>query len=169
MLRIRDGIVKRTIPGLMAIFLAGSVQMTAQVKADLSASTSLPTGTQQPDTAQKQPTNATAPACNALGDKTANPEAHTVTLSWNASVPASALPRDAVIGYIVYRSTKPNDAGAPPINTRRLTNTTCVDIQVTPGQTYYYVTRAVSASGALSGPSNEVRVQIPPSITSSIR
>jgi len=168
MLGIRDSIIKQTILGLTVIFLVGIVQMTAQVKPGLSASTSPPTGTQQPDTAQKRPTNTTA-ACNGLGDKTAPAGDHTVTLSWNPSIPASTLPRDAVIGYIVYRSTKPNDVRALPINTAQLTDTTCVDTQVAPGQNYYYVTRAVSAAGALSGPSNEVRVQIPPSVTSSIK
>jgi hypothetical protein len=69
----------------------------------------------------------------------------------------------------VYRSTKPHDAQAPPVNIQRLIDTKCVDTQVAPGETYYYVTRAVSASGALSSPSNEVRVQIPPSVASTIK
>jgi glycosyltransferase involved in cell wall biosynthesis len=84
---------------------------------------------------------------------------HSVKLSWNPSAPATKLPRDAVIGYIVYRSNKPKDANALPINSSRLVDTTFVDASVKPG-TYYYVTRAVSATGRVSGPSNEVRVDI---------
>jgi hypothetical protein len=162
MLGIRKGTLNRAILGLILVSLAGMSQIAGQVKPGLSATTSPPKGTQQAPL-QKQATSTAAlrAACDALGGKAA-PGAHTVTLSWNASVPASALPRDAVIGYIVYRSMKPHDTGAPPINIRRLTDTTCVDMHVVPGETYYYVTRAVSASGALSGPSNEIRVQVPP-------
>jgi hypothetical protein len=88
------------------------------------------------------------------------PKLHSVKLSWNPSVPATKLARDAVIGYIVYRSTKSNDPKTIPINSSSFVGTTFVDANVKPG-TYYYVTRAVSASGRLSGPSNEVRVEIP--------
>jgi hypothetical protein len=156
-------ILNRTIIGLIAIFLAGISQISAQVNLHLSAPTPPPIQSAEPHPAQKEVmTPASLPAaCDAFGDKAAGPAAHSVTLSWNASVPASVLARDAVIGYIVYRSTKPHDPGAPPINIRRLTDTACVDTQVSPGEIYYYVTRAVSASGALSGPSNQVRVQIP--------
>jgi hypothetical protein len=159
MLSLRNRIFNRPILGLMAVFSFGISQSTAQVKPSLSASTSPPpTQAQQVASSRKQVT--LPAACDALGDKAA-PGGHTVTLSWNASVPASPLPRDAVIGYIVYRSAKSHDTGAPPINIRRLTDTACVDMQVAPGAVYYYVTRAVSASGAISGPSNEVRVQVP--------
>jgi len=166
-MRIRRSIVNKTIPGLIALSLAGMCRTTAQTKPDLGATTLPPAAKAEPQSSPKQ-TTVTAPACESAAN-TLHPGAHSVTLSWNASVPASAQPRDAVIGYIVYRSTKPHDATALPINVQRLTATTCVDTQVSTGETYYYVTRAVSASGALSGPSNEVRVQIPPAITSSIR
>jgi hypothetical protein len=160
--------IRKPIFGLIAV-LAGICQITAQVKPNLTAA-SLPPINTLPHPAEKQAksTAGVSAACDSLDDK-ALPGTHTVRLSWNPSIPASALTRDAVIGYIVYRSIKSHDAGAPPINTRRLTDTTCVDTQVVPGQTYYYVTRAVSASGALSGPSNEVRVQIPASVKSSIK
>lgn len=86
---------------------------------------------------------------------------HSVKLSWNPSVPATKSARDAIVGYIVYRSTKPHDPNATPINSTRITDTTFVDHHVEPGKVYYYVTRAVNASGALSAPSNEVRADIP--------
>jgi len=92
---------------------------------------------------------------------TAKPTAHIVKLSWKASIPATTAAGDAIIGYIVYRGRKPQDRKALPINVMQITGTTFVDTRVEPGAVYYYVTRAVSASGKVSGPSNEVRVEIP--------
>jgi hypothetical protein len=106
-------------------------------------------------------TDAVRDAKNSSVSESAKPSAHSVTLSWNPSVPATKSARDAIIGYIVYRSTKPHDSDAKPINVIRVSGTTFVDSDVEPGKTYYYVTRAVSASGALSGPSNEARAEIP--------
>lgn len=100
-----------------------------------------------------QPTDGrTAPKVSTIG--------HSVTLTWMASVPASKAPSDAVIGYIVYRSTKPHDPHPLPINGSRVTGTKYVDSNVEAGKTYYYVTRAVSANGNLSEPSNETEVKI---------
>jgi len=90
-----------------------------------------------------------------------NPLHHRVKLSWNPSVPASRSARDAIIGYIVYRSTKPHDATAKPINSTRITTPSYEDTQVEAGKVYYYVTRSVASSGTLSPPSNEVRVEVP--------
>lgn len=164
MLTVVIRVLKRPTVALIAVFLAGMADSAAQVKPGLSATPSPAAATHQL-VSQKQPsTTATSPAaCNALGNTAAaHPGNHTVSLSWNASVPATSSSRDAVIGYIVYRSTKPHDTKALPINIQRLVDTKCVDTQVVPGETYYYVTRAVSARGALSGPSNEVRVKVPP-------
>ena len=86
---------------------------------------------------------------------------HSVTLTWKPSVPISNSPRDKVIGYIVYRSTRPHDPQSVPINSTRVIDARFIDHDVEPGKVYYYVTRAVSASGALSAPSNEVRAEIP--------
>jgi hypothetical protein len=86
---------------------------------------------------------------------------HSVTLSWNPSLPSTKSLHDVIIGYIVYRSAKPHDRKAHPINYTQVTGTTFVDSHVSPGKVYYYVTRAVSARGALSAPSNEVQVKIP--------
>lgn len=95
---------------------------------------------------------------------TVTPVSHSVTLSWKASVPTSEAARDAIIGYIVYRSTKPHDPSAAPINATRVVGTTYVDAKVEAGKRYYYVTRAVSASGKLSDASNETIAIIPPAL-----
>jgi len=51
--------------------------------------------------------------------------------------------------------------GIVRINSLPLTGTSYVDTNVQPGETYYYTTKAVSAKGAESLPSNEVRVTVP--------
>lgn len=86
---------------------------------------------------------------------------HAVVLAWKASVPASSAPADAIKGYIVQRSTQPNDRGAAPIHTGVVPGTSCTDDLVENGQTYFYVVRAVTQSGRTSGPSNEAKAVIP--------
>jgi hypothetical protein len=78
---------------------------------------------------------------------------HIVDLSWNASTSAPA-------GYNVYRGTLP---GGPytRINSSLDASTYYSDGKVVSGQTYYYVTTAVNASGVESGYSNQVQVQVP--------
>lgn len=115
----------RTIALIISTALLLAAELMAQAKPDLRAKTS-PSKTAAFET---QP--AVAP-CDDLNAKVP-PGAHTVKLSWNASVPASASAADAVIGYIVYRSTKPDDTNGPPINLRHLTDTTCSDVHVLPG------------------------------------
>jgi hypothetical protein len=87
--------------------------------------------------------------------------AHVVKLSWNASAPVSKSPRDAIVGYIVYRSTTAHDPNAVAITSSKIPSTTYSDSTVESGKTYYYVTRAVTAGGTLSGPSNEIPVVVP--------
>jgi len=82
-----------------------------------------------------------------------------VRLSWNASIPASDSPADAIKGYDVYRRI-PGKA-YEKINTDLIRGTSCVDYLVTAGQTYYYETRAVSATGAVGKPSPEAKAVIP--------
>ena len=137
---------------LFIVFLG--TQLMAKAQPGLQATTS-----STPTTAAALATPSEVAPCGELTDK-APPGAHTVRLSWNASVPASTAAADAVIGYIVYRSTKANDANSLPINLRQISDTACLDVHVSPGADYYYVIRAVSAKG-ISGPSNEVRVHIP--------
>ena len=98
---------------------------------------------------------------SSAGGKAAPTAVHVVKLSWNASAPASKSPRDAIVGYIVYRSTKAHDPSAVAITSSKIPSTTYSDSTVESGKTYYYVTRAVTAGGTLSGPSNEFRVVVP--------
>jgi len=103
--------------------------------------------------------NNAAEDCSSLPDKAQPP--HSVTLSWNASLPASKSPHGVILGYIVYRSAKSHDRNALPVNYTRITGTTFSDCSVEAGKTYYYTARAVDTIGRTSLPSNEVRVQIP--------
>jgi hypothetical protein len=84
-----------------------------------------------------------------------------IKLSWGESKPASKLAQDAVIGYNVYRSKISRDPQPQLLNLKPLPGTTYVDSDVTPGITYFYVTRGVTAKGVLSGPSNEAHAKIP--------
>jgi hypothetical protein len=76
---------------------------------------------------------------------------HSVTLSWKAST-------SPIVGYNVYRR---GTSGVIKLNLEPIPGTSYVDRMVQPGQTYFYVTKAVSARGGESTPSNEVRVEIP--------
>jgi len=76
---------------------------------------------------------------------------HSVSLSWKPST-------SAVVGYNVYRC---GASGVVRVNSTPVTGTSFVDTTVQPGQTYFYVTKAVNAKGTESTPSNEVRADIP--------
>jgi hypothetical protein len=76
---------------------------------------------------------------------------HSVHLSWKAST-------SAVAGYNVYRR---GPSGPTKINSEPVTGTIYVDSSVQPGQTYYYLTKAVSSTGTESRPSNEVEAVVP--------
>lgn len=76
---------------------------------------------------------------------------HNVNLSWKAST-------SAVVGYNVYRR---GGWGLVKLNSVPVTGTSYVDSTVQPGQTYYYVTKAVSPKGTESTASNEVQANIP--------
>ena len=76
---------------------------------------------------------------------------HTVTLSWKPST-------SAVVGYNVYRR---GASGVIRLNFAPVSATSYVDSTVSAGQTYFYVTKAVSAKGPESAPSNEVRADVP--------
>jgi len=109
-------------------------------------------GDSQASPAAKVTAGATGPAASL-----SNPQS--VRLSWNASIPASNSPSDAIQGYNVYR----RDPGKAyeKINTSLIRGTSCIDHLVKKGQTYYYETMAVSANGAVSKPSPEVKAVIP--------
>jgi fibronectin type 3 domain-containing protein len=78
---------------------------------------------------------------------------HSVMLSWGASTTAGA-------GYNIYRGTASGAEGATPLNLSALSATSFSDVNVTSGQSYYYVVQAVNANGT-SGNSNEVQVSVP--------
>jgi hypothetical protein len=81
------------------------------------------------------------------------PPLHSVDLSW---VPSSS----AVVGYNVFRGTK---SGGPYTKITSVLDpgTAYTDSPVQAGQTYYYVTTGVDASGVESGYSNQVQAVIP--------
>ena len=93
------------------------------------------------------------------GSAASSSKPHSVRLSWNASIPASNSPADAVRGYNVYRRSPSKQY--EKINTNLIRGTSCVDYLVKTGTTYYYQTKAVSANGAVSKSSPEVRAVIP--------
>jgi fibronectin type 3 domain-containing protein len=74
-----------------------------------------------------------------------------VTLSWKAST-------SAIVGYNVYRR---RASGVVKLNFEPIPATRYVDRPVQPGQTYFYVAKAVSAKGAESTASNELRADVP--------
>jgi fibronectin type 3 domain-containing protein len=80
------------------------------------------------------------------------PVQHIVDLTWNPSADAA--------GYNVYRGTV---TGGPyaMINPSLDGTTAYTDNTVVSGQTYYYVTTAVDASGHESGYSNQTQAVIP--------
>ena len=77
---------------------------------------------------------------------------HTVLLSWNASTAAT--------GYNVYRSAT-SGSGYARVNSGLDGSLTYSDASVQTGQTYFYVTTAVDASGQESAYSSEVSAVIP--------
>jgi hypothetical protein len=78
---------------------------------------------------------------------------HSADLSWDPSP-------STVVGYNVYRSTTP---GGPytKINSSLDSSTLYTDSTVQSGQTYYYVSTAVDATGMESGYSNQLQMVIP--------
>jgi hypothetical protein len=79
---------------------------------------------------------------------------HSVTLSW-PSVAASA-----VTGYNIYRGTA-SKGPFTKINVSPHPSSTFTDASVVGGQTYFYMTTAVSKGGKESRYSNQVQVAIP--------
>jgi hypothetical protein len=79
------------------------------------------------------------------------PPHHSVNLSWKASP-------SAVVGYNVYRR---DTSGFAKINSPQVVGTDYIDNSVQPGQTYHYMTKAVSPAGIESKPSNEALATVP--------
>jgi hypothetical protein len=93
-----------------------------------------------------------SPAAIAVSGNGVAQTQHTVLLSWNASTSAT--------GYNIYRSAT-SGTGYARVNSGPDGVLTYSDTSVQNGQTYYYVTTAVDASGQESGYSSEVSVVIP--------
>jgi hypothetical protein len=79
---------------------------------------------------------------------------YTVKLSWDAST------SENVVGYNVYRG-KTADGPFDKLNSSLHKETSYTDGQVNDGETYYYVTTAVNATGQESGYSNQAEAAIP--------
>jgi hypothetical protein len=78
---------------------------------------------------------------------------HNVSLSWTASTSSG------IAGYKVYRA---GVSGGPySLVSSVVTSTTFVDANVVAGDTYYYVTTAVTSGGVESGYSNQASAVIP--------
>jgi hypothetical protein len=78
---------------------------------------------------------------------------HSVALAWDAST-------SSVVGYYVYRSSKPSGPYAR-VNSSATSSTSFSDSTVTAGQVYYYVVTAVNSSNIESTDSNQASVTIP--------
>ncbi len=79
-----------------------------------------------------------------------------VNLTWNA--PSSSP--DPVAGYFVYRA--PSGSSAyQQVNASAVTQTSYIDLTVSPGQSYDYIVESVDASGIASSPSNLATVVLP--------
>jgi hypothetical protein len=96
------------------------------------------------------------------GHSQGNPHSHSVALSWNAAAPASNSPRDAIKGYYVYKSLAAHTyAESNRISESPLPGTRCVDTNVEPRKTYFYVVKTVTESGEQSSSSLEIKAVVP--------
>lgn len=84
----------------------------------------------------------------------------TVTLTVTAQIALSWTASPGTAGYNVYRSTT-NGGQYSRINSSLVTTTNYNDQAVQDGQTYYYVTTAVSSQGMESGYSNQASATMP--------
>lgn len=88
---------------------------------------------------------------------------HRVVLSWNSSAPVGVSGEDLIAGYNVYRRREVGTVYTQyiRINSDLVTDTSFVDDSVRAGRFYDYQTTAVNNQGVESGPSNQIRVEIP--------
>ena len=78
---------------------------------------------------------------------------HSVALAWDAS-------SGSIIGYYIYRSSKPSGPYAR-VNSSSTPSLSYSDSSVSNGQTYYYVVTAVNSSNIESTDSNTASATIP--------
>ncbi|HMF26510.1 MAG TPA: fibronectin type III domain-containing protein [Pseudolabrys sp.] len=79
-----------------------------------------------------------------------------VTLAWDPS-PSSCL---AKLGYNLYRRENSGSYPAEPVNKELIKGPTYTDTSVLAGKTYYYVVKT-KCGDTESGPSNEMKVDVP--------
>jgi hypothetical protein len=114
--------------------------------------------------AQNLPPCASTPSSSSTGHASsqANQSAHSVTLTWNASIPRSSSKQDVILGYYVYRSGTSNSYNdTKQLNSEPLPGTQCIDRAVAPGGKYFYVVKAIAGNKLKSDSSNEAAVLIP--------
>jgi hypothetical protein len=118
-----------------------SVNFAPQVSGAASASASFTTN------------SSTSPFLESLGGIGIAGTPHRVGLSWAPSA-------SSVVGYNIYRGTA---TGGPysKINSPLDASSAYTDGSVQGGKTYYYVVKAVDATGMESSPSNEVTAVVP--------
>jgi hypothetical protein len=123
-----------------------------------------------PAVAKAAPLTAGEPSCTGISSGTSagqspsqlNPDPHYVTLSWKAAVPASNSPQDVIKGYYVYRSlTSHAYPETARISEAPLRGTRCIDTNVEPRKTYFYVVKSVTERGKQSASSIEIRAVVP--------
>jgi hypothetical protein len=147
---------------ILAVVLCLAISGIAQVGGDLPLAPTVKTVMSAPF-AQEVPQCASPLSSSSTGHAPSqvNARAHSVTLSWKASVPRSSSQQDAIQGYYVYRSLTSNKYDdTKKINAKPLSGTQCVDTAVEPQVTYFYVVRAISGRG-MSNNSNEATAPIP--------
>jgi len=152
----------RILGTLLAVVLSLAISGIAQVSGQLPHAPTEGAATTAPPAQEVPPCASTLSSSSAgRASSRVNPSAHSVTLSWKASVPKSSSKQDAIQGYNVYRSLKSNKYGdRNRINAKPLPGTQCVDTAVETRKTYFYVVKAVAGSGRESGPSNQAKAVI---------
>jgi predicted phage tail protein len=102
----------------------------------------------------------TVAAALSPGNSAAQPQ-RPIVLTWKASTSVG-------VKYNVYRSAtkgeclKINSVNCQKINLSPVPNTTYTDNTVQPGQSYFYVAKAVDSRGKESNPSNEAQAVVSP-------
>lgn len=146
----------RTIVALVTLSLC----VTSGIRACGNQERATPTVQSSAPAKRPAATSNAAPVSNASANLSAanSSKPHGIKLSWTASAPLSKQSHDRIIGYNIYRSTKPHVRCTPKNKITSVDGsvTSYTDSDAKPGKRYYYVATAVAASGRESDhPSNE--------------
>jgi len=124
--------------------VTGIAQMSsAQVVSSLLAAQPSPPVAGNTKARQQQASGPTNQPCETAAKEAAQLSAHgshTVTLSWQSSVPAKD---DPIKCYVVYRGVNSFNEKAVPLGVTYAPQTTHIDLRVEPGH-YFYAVKAVS-------------------------